>query len=333
MYYSLISRLHQDLGATVSTIAIGRQANVSLLQDISKWGRGAFFQTDSPSHLPELFLEDIQRHGAQTTMPEKDFAPHTVRPDPVLRELAGRPFPMLKGYVSTGLKPGAWLSMFVERGGRQEPVIASWRYGTGKALAVTTDASGRWSSRWVTADLFTPLWDRLLLWMTPKRAAAQNVDVAFGYHDGRIRIQLTDYAKRPTLGGRLVTAVVTRPDGSKVEAVLSHEVQGELSGAIDAPDPGTYDIQVKSAGSKTRPLPPLAYTVSPAVKAEIPRPRPNYALLEQLASATGGRLNPAPSEVILGRPTVKHRTSLDLYVVAAAMILLIGEALVRRLTA
>jgi len=37
--------------------------------------------------------------------------------------------------------------------------------------------------------------------------------------------------------------------------------------------------------------------------------------------------------VILGRPTVKHRTSLDLYVVAAAMILLIGEALVRRLTA
>jgi hypothetical protein len=130
-----------------------------------------------------------------------------------------------------------------------------------------------------------------------------------------------------------VTATVTRPDGSRAQTALGEEAPGEMAGAIDAPEPGTYYIEVKSADSKAVPLPPLAYTVSPAVTAELPRPQPNYGLLEQLASATGGRLNPASSDIEITRPTIERRESLDAYLVVTAMLLLIGEALVRRLTA
>ncbi len=69
------------------------------------------------------------------------------------------------------------------------------------------------------------------------------------------------------------------------------------------------------------------------MNAELPRPEPNYALLEQLASATGGRLNPATSDLEITRPTMETRQPFDGYLVLAAMIMLIGEALVRRLTA
>jgi hypothetical protein len=64
----------------------------------------------------------------------------------------------------------------------------------------------------------------------------------------------------------------------------------------------------------------------------MPRPAPNYALLEHLASATGGRLNPAVGEVGAGRSEAERVTSLGFYWIVAAMILLIAEALVRRLT-
>lgn len=332
MYYSLVASMHHDLGATVSTIAIGRDADFSLLEGISKYGAGGYFQTDSAKSLPEIFVEDFKQHGGDVTMVETQFTPHTVSPNAVLKDYAGRPLPPLLGYVTTELKPRASLDAYVDRQGRRDPVIASWKYNAGKTLAVTTDASGRWSGPWIARNTFTPVWNRILAWMTPETAAEQKVDVALGYQAGRIRVKLTDYSDQPGFGSHLVTAMVTRPDGSRTQTALGEEAPGELAGAIDAPEPGTYYIEVKSTDSKATPLPPLAYTVSSAVTAELPRPEPNYGLLEHLASATGGRLNPSTSDVEITRPTLERREPLDAYLVVTAMILLIGEALVRRLT-
>ena len=332
MYYDLVSRMHHDSGATISTIAVGKEANVDLLQAIAKYGGGSYYQTDSPQNLPQLFVEDFHSHGGETTMVESEFPPHSANPDPILKDLASRPMPALKGYVSTEIKPRATMSMFIERSGTPEPVIASWRYGAGKAMAVTTDASGRWSGKWVTGNVFQPLWNRLLGWMTPESPAEPKIDVALGYNAGRINIKLTDYSAETANTTHLVTALVTRPDGSKAETALTEEVAGELAGSIEAPAPGNYYFEVRSPAGKDKKFPPLAYTVSPSVSAELPRPEPNYGLLEHLASATGGRLNPTPAEVATGRAMLERRVSMDSYLLIAAMIILIGEALVRRLT-
>src|SRR5882762_9805518 len=190
MYYDLVSRMHHDSGATISTIAVGREANVDLLQAIAKYGGGSYFQTDSPTNLPQLFVEDFRGHGGETTMVENEFSPHSANPDPILKDLANRQMPALKGYVSTEIKPRATMSMFVDRSGTHEPVIASWKYGAGKAMAVTTDASGRWSGKWVAGNAFQPLWNRLLAWMTPEAPAEPKIDVALGYAAGRINIKL-----------------------------------------------------------------------------------------------------------------------------------------------
>ncbi len=333
MYYDLVSRMHHDSGATISTIAIGREANVDLLQSIAKYGGGAYYQTDSPKNLPQLFVEDFRAHGGETTMVEKEFTPRTQRPDAILKDLAGRQMPPLKGYVSTEIKPKATMSMFVDRSGNREPVIASWKYGGGKALAVTTDASGRWSGTWISANVFQPLWDRMLAWMTPETAAEPKIDVALGYAAARINFKLTDYSAQSTSATHLVTVMVTRPDGSRAETPLTEEVAGELAGSIDAPSVGNYFFEVRSGNGKDQKFPPLAYTVSPGLNAELPRPEPNYGLLEHLASATGGRLNPSVAEVAITRPTLERRVSINPYLIVAAMIILIGEAMVRRLTA
>lgn len=334
MYYDLVSRMHREGGATISTIAIGNEANLTLLDSISKFGGGASYQTDSAKNLPELFVQDVRTHGGEITMQESSFKPHTVDPDPVLKDLAGRQLPAIKGYVSTEIKPRADLSAYIDRSGNKEPLIASWKYGAGKTLAVTTDASGRWSGPWITSNVFSPVWDRLLGWMTPESTTGeQKFDVELGYQGSRINIRLNDYSDETGKGPSLLTTVVTRPDGTHVETALSEQVPGEFSGSIDAPAPGTYNISVRAPGDKSQSFPPLAYTVSPAVLAEVPRPAPNYGLLERLASATGGRLNPDVSAVGLGRPNLEKRKSLSPFIIIAAMIILIGEALVRRLTA
>ncbi|HXW84789.1 MAG TPA: VWA domain-containing protein [Candidatus Binataceae bacterium] len=331
-YYDLVSRMRHEENATVSTIGIGNDVNVGLLQNIAKYGGGSYYQTDSAHSLPEIVVEDFQQHGGESTMVENQFSPRTVKPDPVLKDLAGRQLPPIKGYVSTELKPRATLSAFVDRGPVKEPLIASWQVGAGKALAVTTDASGRWSGEWVRSNVFTPVWNRIFGWMTPETAeTAQQFDVALGYQSGRIRIKLTDYetSRLP----QLLTVAVLRPDATRAELPLDEPVTGEFSGSVDAPVPGTYYFEIRAPGAKERTFPPLAYTVSPAVLAELPRPVPNYGDLERLASATGGRLNPSTSEIAVERPTLERRASLNPFLIVAAMLLLIGEALVRRLNA
>jgi hypothetical protein len=44
-------------------------------------------------------------------------------------------------------------------------------------------------------------------------------------------------------------------------------------------------------------------------------------------------LNPSATETGLSRPTLERRESLSSFLIIAAMIVLIGEALIRRLTA
>jgi Ca-activated chloride channel homolog len=332
MYYDLVSTMHHQDSSTISTIAIGREANLPLLQAIAKYGGGGFYQTDSPQTLPELFVEDVQQRSADTTMVEKEFVPYSVTPDPVLRELAGRRLPALKGFVSTDLKPGADLSLFVNSNGQRNPIIASWKVGAGKALAVTTDASGRWSSLWVEDGLFQPVWSRLLGWLTPHNEAPQNFGVALGYHSGRIQVNLTDYSPNFAISNGPVNAMVTAPDGAKYRIALSQEAPGELSGSIEAPRSGTYNIELAAPHAADHSFPPLAYTVSPAVYAEVPRPVPNYALLENLAAATGGKLNPTLSQLSLPRPKFEQTTSLSPWLMLCGMILVIAEVLIRRLT-
>jgi Ca-activated chloride channel family protein len=334
MYYDLVATMHRQGGVTVSTIAIGNEANVRLLDAISQYGGGALYQTSSASALPQIVLQDVGRHSAERkTMVEKQFVPQTSRPDGILKSLAGRALPPIKGYVSTELRPGAALHAFVNREGGREPLIASTRYGAGKTLAVTTDAGGRWASPWIRDNQFAAVWDRILEWMTPPAQNVPKFDVSMGYREGRVEFKLTDYDADARQALALVGARVLRPDGAREDLVLSQSAVGELSGSFAAPAAGTYYIELRSGqNGKERPFPPLAYTVSPAAFAELPRRRPNYDLLERLAAATGGRLNPPVAEALTARPEFKHMQSLAQPLLAAAMLLLIAEALVRRLT-
>jgi hypothetical protein len=184
----------------------------------------------------------------------------------------------------------------------------------------------------VQDGVFAPLWERLLGWLVPHNTNPQNFGVALGYRSGRIQVNLTDYSPNSAISNAPITAAVTAPDGAKYSIALSREAPGELSGSIEAPRAGTYNIDLRSLHGTSQNFPPLAYTVSPAIYAEVPRPVPNYALLEHLAAATSGRLNPPLSEVRLERPKIQQATSLSPCLMLFAMLLLIVEALVRRLT-
>ena len=122
------------------------------------------------------------------------------------------------------------------------------------------------------------------------------------------------------------------PTAAACRARFPRKFRASFTAASTRRAPGTYNITLKAATAQALAFPPLAYTVSPAINAELPRPEPNYTLLERLAVGQRRALNPSPADVGLTRPEHEMRQSMAAWPLLAAMIFLIGEALVRRLT-
>src|SRR5262249_59801071 len=132
---------------------------------------------------PEMVRGELEQHGRKKPLAERDSLPLPRRESPVVGTLAQSDprWPAVLGLVETELKPLARRDVGVAES--SVPLVASWEYGRGRALAVTTDADGRWSDRWRRWTEWSRLWSDLVGWLVPEsRAAAPRF--AIEYRDG-----------------------------------------------------------------------------------------------------------------------------------------------------
>ena len=119
-----------------------------------------FHETAEASSLPEIVLGEFETHGREKTLTERELRPLPAPDSPLVGDIARADprWPLVLGLVETELKPQARLDVGVS--GSDAPLIASWEFGRGRAVAVTTDADGRWSDRWVRWETMEPIVDR-----------------------------------------------------------------------------------------------------------------------------------------------------------------------------
>ncbi len=324
-YYDLALALGESR-ITISTIALGRDADSDFLERLASFGRGAFHATSDPSNLPELFLGELEERGKERTLREAEIRPSPSTESPLVGEIARAQahWPTLLGLVETELKRGARLDVGSSAPNRP-PLIASWQYGAGRSVAVTTDADGRWSDRWVRWSEWSRLWAGILGWLLPGRDEP-NASFAVGVREGSLVI---DYERFHDDPGDVLSASITGPNGIGGEFEMMRLAPGHYQGSFPTRTPGDYRIEIRGPrGAITQS--PLGYSLSPALNAERPRSELNWPLLEELAHATGGRMNPAPGEIIPA-PAPSKPVPLALDLLPMAILLFIADLVVRRL--
>ena len=83
--------------------------------------------------------------------------------------------PPLYGYVATSPKDAAQTILV---SAKDDPVLAAWQYGLGKAVAFTSDATGRWAREWIDWDQFPQFWGQVVRYtIGDPNASALNVSV------------------------------------------------------------------------------------------------------------------------------------------------------------
>ena len=132
---------------TTSAIAIGPDAAKSLLQAIANRGGGKFYQVNDPRAIPRVFMRETRRVMRPLIYEtETPFSPQMVQDHEILSGL-GTKLPPITGYVLSTPKENPLVEvplMANEPRGAPSPILATWSYGLGRAVAFTTDGGERW---------------------------------------------------------------------------------------------------------------------------------------------------------------------------------------------
>lgn len=232
-----LARLRQDVareGIGITTIGIGADADLEVLDELSRLGGGRTYLLASMADLRPVLVQETER----VTRPR--FVERETR---VLSGPGASAFPLsaelppLQGYTLTFPKPTADVA-FLSPGG--DPILARWRLGLGQVAVLNTDLSGNWSRDWLASPVLGELWGTLvgLLW-----GERQLVRVGWEVAGSTLRLgveatQAGRWANGLELSGELVGAAGTWP------VAFDQTAPGRYEASLPAPRQGAYVLAV-----------------------------------------------------------------------------------------
>lgn len=325
-YEGLLKQMEAN-NITLSSVAVGSDADEAFLQNLATAGKGRFYSTEKGDALPQIFAHE-SHIAARSYLIEHPFAPARTSPSAILDGLGG--LPELQGYVGTSPKPTGQIALVSDAG---DPVLAQWQYGLGRVVAWTSDAKGQWATDWVTWPDFPRFWTQALRWSTGAEAGNM-LQPRVEWEGGTARITVDAAQPDGSLIGDLdVGAAVVGPNFVTSTVALRQTAAGRYEGTFSATEEGAYLVQVRGTGATVGSVGQTLGMVVPYSPEYRGVPSDN-GLLGRLASLTGGRVlsldNPAAS-LEHNLPAARSTSDLWPLLLFLAILLLPFDVGVRRL--
>lgn len=236
-----IVRNAYDHGITTSVISLGRGSDSPELEVLSKIGGGRFYLIEDATKLPSVFTQETIL-AARSSIHEVPFKVSLGMPGAPTKGIDFDKQPLLEGYVVAMPKPRATLLL---GGPEDDPVLATWSVGIGRAAAFTSDYKDRWGQKW-------------LAWRDAAKLFGQlGRDIARKSEDPRVRLE-TDasggelHVRADVVGDdgraqtfRRLTAHVAGPDGFVRDIALDAVGAGRYGATVPLSRPGTYMVAAK----------------------------------------------------------------------------------------
>ncbi|MCC6932752.1 MAG: VWA domain-containing protein [Deltaproteobacteria bacterium] len=318
-----------EANITLSTIALGKEADIPLLKMFASYCRGAFYQTIDASTLPEIFIRDIKVATGEKTMHEQENYVVSLGKDG-LSSTQGEDFPPLTGFVETTMKPNAHLELAIEKGDKSFPLLASWQYGQGSVISFTSDISGRWSLPWLKWKQLVKFWSELFIQLKNKNEKDKvNVDFDLRYSIDKQSINLDLAIFDPALDKQNAPKTELNyisPKGSKNTISFTQAKKGRFLANIQQAQAGDYKLNITYGKFS---FPPLAINIPTNAFGERQGQGLNIKLLSDLAYLTGGKINPELAELKTATSTITKKTPLHPPLIILASLLIVIEAFIR----
>ena len=270
---------------TLSTIAIGQDADVTLLKQLAVWGNGRYYFADRPEDLPRLTLLESEIARADPVV-EGDVRANLNQPHPIMRDFAPAELPVLRGYVAVTKRPEAEVVLQSPEG---DPLLAVWQYGLGRAVAWTPTAGAPWANEWTRWTGFERFWAQMVRYTLPEPDSGP-LQVRVESRPGGERLVVD--ALLPggdPLDLAAVNARVTLPDGTQHSFDVRQSAPGRYTQDLTLPNAGAYALSVVLVRDGAIQQRDVGYVqpVAPEYR-QTDDPAAGRALLAAVAAATKG---------------------------------------------
>ena len=219
------------------------------------------------------------------------FQPQIKFPHEMLKGIDAPP-PPITGFVLTTLKDSPLVEVALQSPLPTEDanrtLLASWTYGLGKVVALTTDAGRRWSSDWSSWPDYDKLFSQIVRWSMRPVGDQGKFTVATDIQGEKVHVTVNALDKNDEyLNFLCPTGSVVGPDMKPQDLKLEQTAPGRYVGEFAAPIAGSYFFMLS-------PLPgtaPIVRGVDVPYSSGFLDHESNDALLASLAA-----LQPAGSE-------------------------------------
>ena len=271
---------------TVTTVALGQDADRTLMDAIAHWGKGRSYYTDDALNIPRIFTAETIL-VSRSLIEEGPFQPRLQRRHELLRGVGIDETPPLHGYVVTYGKPAAEVLLTTPA---DDPLLAVQRYGLGHTAAFTADLGPRWGKEWLSWPQFGPFTAQLVRWVQ-RTATPESVDVQVDVRDGQAVVRADVYDPEDRFVNRLDLqgSRVLTPQKDTLPLQLEQTAPGRYQGRFAVSGRGEYLLSlVGRQGEAT--IGPKTVGIALPYSAEYRGLDVNHALLTRLAERTGGQV-------------------------------------------
>ena len=311
-----------NLGVTVSTVAVGHDADANLLKYISEKAGGRFYQTDEYTNLPTIFAKETFM-AAKAYINNREFTPKIVSNHAVISNVLNSGLPNLLGYVAASPKDTARVLLESDEG---DPILTLWQFGLGKTIAWNSDMNGKWSGNYVNWENNSVLWNGIINWTIENYE--DNELLIDTYLDGgyaSISVKQRESREEYT-----TKAIVTTPSLDTLEIELNADAPGQYRGVFKAEETGSFLIKVVQSSDEE-----IVRSVGSGISVPY---SPEYRIdaktdkLDRLINESGGRYIDNPKEVYEGNMSdVKGRRDLTTPLLLLSFAIFLADIATRRL--
>ena len=301
---------------SVTAIAIG-DANKELLTQFAENGGGRAVFVENIQQLPAILTEAVRE--TQRYIVQETFQPVITAANESIVAGIGTP-PPLHGYVATAEKETAQVFIHSHK---DEPILAGWNFGLGKAIAWTSDVKSAWAKAWIPWHNFGKFWGQVINWTLPAVETGSDFDLRVSMYHGVAEVNIDTRA--PSEASYNVHVV--GPDRTSEIVEIQQVTPTRYSGTFQMQDSGSYIVTAEREGDTRRSI----ETVSLPYPAEYAEFRVDTASLKMLTTATTGIHEPTSTQIAApAGMAIESQVSLAQALLVVAAILFVLEMIFRR---
>ena len=289
-YNPLLDKIEKER-ITLSTIAIGSDADLKLMQMLAQRGNGKYYYTDQAAKIPEITTRETRIVSGSSTV-DSVFQPQVASSSPLLESVVASDLPSLGGYVVTTPRNNAQVAL---QSDRRDPILVHWNYGLGRVVAWTSDLTSHWAADWLSWPQFSQFWSQAVDWSL-RSPNDPNLQTSYSVQGNVVDFKVDVVNDLGVFQDGLdLRAQIPAAGGKTTEVRLTQTRPGRYETQFSIQQPGAYPVDVvQYAGNR------VVRSESTGVVVSYPSEYRDFGVnganLAAIAAETGGRILHSPAE-------------------------------------